>query len=147
MKISLTTKVNAPPEAVFAIMADIPCWHQVLQKIESVEMLTPGPVAAGTRFRETRTMFGKSATEEMTVAEIEPPHRLVLTAFSHGTAYRAEHIVEPSPSGCTVTLEFEGRPMSFVARLMAPVGWLFLGLVKKQIAGDLQDLKRAAEQR
>lgn len=146
MKLSLVSRIDAPPQAVFAIMADIPRWHQVFAKIESIEMLTSGPVAVGTRFRETRTMFGKSATEEMTVAELVPSHRLVLTAFSHGTAYRTERIVEPSAGGSTMMLDFEGRPMSLFARLMTPVGWLFLGHVKKQIAADLEDLKRAAEQ-
>lgn len=145
MKISLVTQVDAAPEAVFEIMADVPRWPQHFTKIQSVEVLTPGPVATGTRFREVRMMFGKSATEEMTVAEIVPPQRLVLTAHSHGTAYRAEHIVEPSSAGSTLTFVFEGRPVSLLARLMTPLGWLFVGHVKKELAADLHDLKRAAE--
>ena len=77
--------------------------------IERVEILTPGPVAVGTRFRETRIMFGRRATEEMTVAELDPPRRLVLTAYNHGTAYRAEHLFAPEGDGTGLTLIFAGR--------------------------------------
>lgn len=147
MQIRLTTQIDAPPDAVFAIMADIPHWHDIFTKIQSIELLTPGPVAVGMRFRETRLMFGKSASEDMTVVEYVPPHRLTLTAFSHGTAYRTEHVVKAAVGGSRVSLTFEGRPTSLLARLMTPVGRLFLGHVRSQIAADLEELKRAAEHR
>ena len=34
-------------------------------------------------------MFGRQATEEMTVAALEPPNRTVLTAQNHGVRYTA----------------------------------------------------------
>ena len=92
-------------------------------------------------------MFGRNATEEMTVAELDPPYRLVLTAFNHGTAYRAEHVLEAEGTGTRLTLIFEGRPVSLAARLFAPLGWMFMGTVKRQLTSDLADLKREAERR
>ena len=75
----LKPRIAAPPDVVFATMADIARWPEFIGGIERVELLTDGPVRVGTRFRETRTMFGRSASEEMTVAELAPPHRFVLT--------------------------------------------------------------------
>ena len=145
MQIALETTIDAAPALVFAIAADIARWPDVISAIASIELLTAGPVGVGTRFRETRKMFGKSATEEMTVAEFAPPHRRVLTAHSHGTAYRVLHTFEPTGSGTRMRVVFEGTPTSLIARIMAPIGWLFLGTVKSQIAADLADIKREAE--
>jgi uncharacterized protein YndB with AHSA1/START domain len=145
MQVSIATTVEAPPSRVFAVAADIARWPDFMSAIERVDLLTPGPVAIGARFRETRTMFGRSASEEMTVVEFTPPHRLVLAAHNHGTAYRAEHIFEASGAGTRLRMIFGGVPTSLMARLMAPLGWLFLPAVKRQLAADLADLKREAE--
>jgi len=145
MKIEVETLIAASPEAVFAILTDISRLPEVLAGIEQVEVLTPGPLAVGTRFRETRRMFGRLATEEMTVAEIVPSERFVLTAFNHGTRYRAEHVLDTAGTGSYVRLRFEGRPETPLAWLMAPLGWMFQSGVKAQLASDLADIKRAAE--
>ena len=135
------------PDAVFAVALDIANWPQFVSAIETIELLTPGSVAVGTRFRETRVMFGRHATEEMTVVEIEPPRRFLLTAFNHGTAYRAEHRFAPEGAGTRMTLVFEGRPATLLARLFAPLGRLFMGSLQRQLEADLADLKREAERR
>ena len=71
MRMSVETLIDAPPQVVFAAIADIESWPSAISAIAEVTLLTPGPVAVGTRFRETREMLGRKATEEMTVAEIE----------------------------------------------------------------------------
>ena len=147
MRIGVETLVEAPPEVVYAAVADIPAWPGYIATIARIELLSSGPVAEGTRFRETRMMFGRPATEEMTVADMAPPHRLVLTAFNHGTAYRAEHLCEPHGEKTRLRLEFEGRPVSLAARVFAPIGLVFLRSVRRHLEADLADLKREAERR
>ena len=95
MQIAVECFVEAPPDAAFSAAIDISNWPRFISGVQSVELLTPGPVAAGTRFRETRSIFGRQASEDMTLAQIEPPRRFLLTAFNHGTAYRAEHLFAP----------------------------------------------------
>ena len=82
----------------------------------------------------------------MTLAQTDPPRRFLLTAFNHGTAYRAEHLFAPEAAVTRTTLVFEGQPATLLARLFAPLGWLFLGSLKRQLELDL-DLKREAERR
>lgn len=147
MEIVVQATVDAPPDPVFATAADIASWPQFIAGIATVELLTPGTVATGTRFRETRVMFGRQATEEMTVAEIAPPQRLVLTAYNHGTAYRVEHSFVPEAGGTRMTLKFEGKPISLLAWLLMPLGLLFMGNVKRQLQADVADLAREAERR
>ncbi len=145
MRIEVRTLIAAPVERVFAVASDIPRWPQSIGAITRVEMLTPGPVAAGTRFRETRTMFGRTESQEMAVAEMLPPSLFVLTAESHGTRYRAVHTFAAERDGTRLGLVFEGVPVTLRARLMAPVGWLMKGHLERQLAADLADLKRAVE--
>lgn len=145
MRMTVESVIAAPLETVFQLMTDIPRWPRTITAIERVDVLTDGPVAVGTRFRETRRMFGREATEEMTVSELTPPTRFVLTAFNHGTAYRAEHSLAPTNGGTRLTLTFEGIPKTLGARLLMPLGLMMKGTVKKQLAADLADIKRAAE--
>lgn len=147
MRIEVAHEIAAPAEIVFAVLADIPRWPEVLPVIRSLEMLTPGPVAVGTRFRETRVMHGREASEEMTVATLEPPRRLVLTAESHGARYTADHILEPAPRGTRLVLKFEGRPVTFLAKLLLPLAKLAAGGLKRQLESDLGHIAAAAERR
>lgn len=145
MQIEIETFVAAPPPVVFETLANFANWPQFMSGIARMEMLTTGPVAVGSRFRETRTMLGKSASEEIEVAEMAAPHRIVLTAHNHGTDYRIAHMLAAAAEGTQLSLQFAGTPVPLAARLFAPLGWLFAGSARKQIEKDLGDLKREAE--
>jgi hypothetical protein len=145
MQCSVQRLIAAPRETVFAIASDIPHWPEVVSSIEHVEMLTPGPVAAGSRFGETRLMHGRAATEEMTVAELTPPERFVLTAENHGTRYRMEYLFEAEGAGTRLRLVFSGEPATLAARLLAPLARLMRGQLQRQLAADLADLAHEAE--
>jgi carbon monoxide dehydrogenase subunit G len=147
MQIAVECFIEAPPDAAFSTAIDISNWPRFISGVQSVELLTPGPVAAGTRFRETRSMFGRKASEDMTLTQVERPRRFLLTAFNHGTAYRAEHLFAPEAAGTRTKLIFEGQPATLLARLFAPLGWLFVVTLKRQLESDLADLKLEAEQR
>jgi hypothetical protein len=147
MRIEVEEATTAAPKVAFATATDIARWPQFITGIDSVEILTTGPVAVGTRFRETRLMHGRTATEEMTVKELEAPRLFVLSALSHGTHFRAEHRFEPDGDGTRMTVLFEGRPMTLLARLLTPLALLVIGSVRREIAADLAGLAREAERR
>ena len=73
MEIQVTRTIDAPPEIVWTLITDIANSPQVISGIDSVTILgsTEG-FGVGTRWRETRTMFGKEATEEMEVSARSP---------------------------------------------------------------------------
>ena len=147
MRISAQTVAEASPEAAFETMLDVAHWPQFISGISSVEMLTPGPVGVGSRFRETRQMYGRSASEDMTIAEIDAPRSIVLTAEAHGARYRVENRFEPSGSGTRVTVEFAATPMTLLARLAAPLALVMTSSLRRQLLSDLIDLAREAERR
>lgn len=147
MRIDCGTEVSAPPEIVFATLMDVERWQTFIAGIETIELLTPPPVGVGTRFRETRTMFGRKAVEEMTFAVIEPPKLVTLTAHSHGTRYTAEHRIMPAPTGALLVLGFEGVPETLSARILGSIGRFMANSVRRHLEADLADVKREAERR
>ena len=145
MEVTLREFVAAPPERVFAVAADFPNAAAHVEGITKVEILTTGPIGAGTRFRESRVMFGKEATETMTVAEFEPPKRYVLTADSMGTRYRSELRFEPKNGGTEMVMQFRGEPHTLAAKLMSILLRPMIKSVAKSCAKDLADIRRTIE--
>lgn len=142
MMIEIQTLIAAPQPRVFAALSDPASWPRMIPGILAVEILTPPPVGVGTRFRETRMMHGRRASEEMTIATLEPDRLLVLTAENHGARYRATHVVESlSPDSCRLTLAFAGEPVTLIARLLTPLAILMRGAVRRQLAADLDAIK------
>src|SRR5262249_19277973 len=145
-RFALTTSIAAPVDRVFALSTDVEGWPGRIKGITKVEKLTPGPVAAGTRFRETRVMFGKAATEEMEFTRFEPNAAYALGCESCGASYLCTFTFRPEDGGTRLTVECDCRPRSFFARLLLwPLSLLMRGMMKKCIQKDLDDLKAAAE--
>lgn len=146
--IHLTQQSTAAPEAVWGVLTNIGGAAETLSGVTAVEMLTPGPYAVGTRWRETRRMFGKEETQEMWVAEVDAPRRTVVRAQDKGVDYVTVFQVEPAGSGSRITMHFDAEQATpgRVARL----AWSVLGplgakATAKVMRRDLADIAAAAE--
>ncbi|MFE0651261.1 SRPBCC family protein [Streptomyces sp. NPDC059534] len=143
-------RVAASPGRVWEAITDLRDMPRVLSGVEKVEVLTEGVFGVGTRWRETRRMLGKEATEEMTVTECEAPERYVTVAESHGMHYVSGLTLTPDGSGgTTLRMAFSSRPAAgrtpgLVARLLARFG---SKAVAKALAKDLSDIANAVESR
>lgn len=142
---TMSEHVTAPPEVVFEVASNFEQAAETIQGIESLEILTEGPIGVGTRFRETRVMFGKRATEELEITAFDPPHSYVVEGESCGGHYRFEYRFVGDIAGTNVRLNVETRAISFFAKLMSPLAPLMIGPMKKCIAADLEDVKATAE--
>lgn len=145
----LVTKIDiaAPIDVAFTTAFDVDRWPEFISGIERIDVLGDGRIHLGASFRETRTMFGRVTTEEMTIVELSPPHSFVLTARNHGTNYRAEHHFVEIPQGSRLTLRFQGQPETLLACLLSPIGRLLLSHVRRKLDADLRDVKAEAERR
>ena len=131
----------APPEKAFAACTDLEAAPDRIRAIVKMEVLGGGEIGVGTRFRETRVMFGREATEEMEITDWAPPKGFVVEARSHGTHYRTVYSFEPEGADATtVTLRFGAEPQTFFAKIM---GFVFSGMMKtveKCLVDDLDDI-------
>lgn len=108
-------------------------------------MLTPGPVGVGTRFRETRIVFGREATETMEVLAFDPPRGYVLETLSCGVRYRTEMRLAPRPGGTDVAMTLDLTPLTRLAKIMSLVMRPMVKSMAKVCAEDLAGIKASFE--
>lgn len=138
--------VNAPPDRVFQAWSDFRNADQLVSGIEEIEVLTDGPIGVGTKFRETRLMHGKRATEEMEITEFQPGDRFVVECDSCGAHWRAEMKFVPEGSGTRVVNSMDAKPLGFLSKIMMLVMSPFMkGMMLKCIKQDMEDLKAHCE--
>jgi carbon monoxide dehydrogenase subunit G len=148
VKIQDSITINAERARVFEVFRDLDNAAANIRAISKIDVLEgPAQLSLGTKWRETRTMFGKEATEEMWVTEFEQDASYVAEAESRGAHYRSEYRFTPEGSGTRVDLTFEGTPLTFGGRVAGVIGGLFAGAAKKALHEDLEDLKRVCEGR
>jgi hypothetical protein len=145
MQIELAKAVAAPPVDAFAIVANEADWPQIINSIRGIEVLTPGPVRAGTRLREHRIMFGREGAQELEVAAIEPPHRLRLWGDDPDLSYQLDHVIDAIyGGGCRIMLIFRSRSGTPVGRAVQPFMTPFMGItLRDELEQDLSDLAAA----
>jgi carbon monoxide dehydrogenase subunit G len=143
--VTVKKHIAAPQEKVLDHATDIAKWPERMEGIVRVEMLTPGPVSVGTRFRETRVMFKREATEEMEVTGFDRPHSYAVGAESHGCKYRTEFTFKPNSGGTDVEMVFEATPVTVLAKTMSAMMKPMLGKMAEICGKDLDDLKASIE--
>ena len=141
----LQQHMAASPQRVFQYAADFPNAAATISGITKVEMLTEGDIGVGTRFRETRLMFGREAVEEMEVTAFSPGSSYTVEADSCGSHFRTEMTMEPDGEGTMITMETHVTATTLMAKLMAPMAALMAGTMQQCLKGDLQDLRQRVQ--
>jgi hypothetical protein len=148
---TMTKRISAPVEVVFDVASDLEHAAGRFRGIEKIELVTPAPVGVGTRWRETRRMMGRQATETMEMTAFDRPHRYTVGCHSCGaymeTAFRFTPMGGASGPGATdLTLDIRCQPRSLFAKMMSPLTRLmFTKMMRGCMENDLDDLARAAE--
>ena len=145
--IRVSQEVNAPASVVWNIITDLEGSVETISSIEKVEVLAGDSFGVGTSWRETRTMFGKKATEEMTVTEVVEGESYVVIARPDSANYRTVMSILPTgETACVVSMEFGANPKGTMTRFMgATMGKMFEGATKKALQRDLDDIAAVAE--
>lgn len=148
MKIKLSLAIVAPIDVVFDLFTNLDTIGENITGIKSIEVLEgPAKMQKGTKWKETRVMFGKEATETMTITQLEPNKMYTAIAASHGMEYVTTYTFGGDGDKTVVDMEFSGKPISLAAKLFTPVGLLFKGVAAKALKKDMMELKDVAENR
>lgn len=147
MVMDLEVTVHAPVQRVWGIVSNIEGSAETVSGIDSIEILErPAEGLLGLKWRETRTLFGKTAEETMWITEAVEDSHYVTEAHSHGSHYRTKVWVADADGVTRLGMEFHGRGETLVAKvlstLLAP---LMKGTMRKALLQDLSDVKAAAE--
>jgi uncharacterized protein YndB with AHSA1/START domain len=135
--------IDAPPAAVWDVLADPPSYEQWVVGNKEVRDYDRSWPAPGTEFHH-RLGFGPATVKDKTVAcESERPRRLVMNVralpVGHGIV-----TLDLRPDGSGTLVRMEERPAGGPAALLWPI---FDPLVKLRNAETLRRLARLAETR
>ena len=144
---SLTQHIHASPEKVWSVISDIPGSPATLSGVDSVQMLSDGPYAEGTRWKETRTMMGRSETVEMWVAQADPPRSTTVKALQGGADYTSRFSLAERDGGTDLTLTFGAdvvKPTLVSKITMALFGKIGMSMTRKALSKDLAEIAAKA---
>jgi uncharacterized membrane protein len=146
MQVKTNITINAPIQKVFDVFSDVQKIEQRIKGIQKVEILSDVKQGKGLKWKETRLMFGKTATEIMWITSFTQNKSYEVEAQSHGTKYHTVYtFTEVNKNTTEVNMVFSGKPISFGAKVMGLLSFAFVGSVKKALLADMQDLKRVCE--
>jgi uncharacterized membrane protein len=139
-----TGVIQAPPEDVFAFVADAennPAWHAHVVETRWVD---EGPTGLGRRGRQSSRLWGRDWAFLAEVAEWEPPVHVAFQVIE-GMRIRTTIDVQPADGGAsrvTLTVRTPRLPGpgvdAFASRLMKAV-------TRDRESGDFRRLRRALE--
>ncbi len=134
--------IAAPPEAVFAFVADLANLPRWQSGIVSAERTSPDPVGVGSTARVVRDMAGQSLTVDLTITDFEPGRRLALASQASGVSVTATLEMEPNDDATVVRSGIEIKAGSV---FMAPLEGVIANAAGGELASGLERLRDAVE--
>jgi polyketide cyclase/dehydrase/lipid transport protein len=145
MKVKANCTINATKIEVFNAFSDLKNLANNVRAIKSIELLTPGNVGIGSKFKETRVMFGKESSEIMEITRFSPPDSFKEEAHSNGMHYVTEWRFIDEENKTTVSIDLSGTATTLTAKLLNVLFSFMAGSMKKAFLADMGDLKKMLE--
>lgn len=144
-QVLIETRFAAPVARTFDVLTDLRNAEARISGLESLEVLTDGPIGVGTRFTEVRILMGKRATETMEITKFEPGKGYTVEAESCGSHYTSTFVFAPDGDGSRVSMKFVAKPLTFMAKVMTPMMFMMKGFMRKCMSKDMEDLRVVIE--
>lgn len=147
MNITIDIEIKASKEKVWRVITDIENSMNTISGIDKIEILNkPKDTVIGLKWKETRTIFGKSATETMWITEATENNYYKTRAESNGAIYQTILKLSEKENSTFLTMEFSSEAISFKGKIMAFIFEKMLNKsMKKLIKKDLIDIKTTVE--
>ena len=138
MRFEKSIDVDAPQQRVWDVLSAIEAWPQRIETVDSVELLTPAPIAKGSRVRLKQPKLPEG-TWEITVWDA--PSYFEWTQKEGGATIAGGHRVEALGEGrarLTLTVDMRGL-------LIPIIGRFYKDLTNRYMDLEAEGMKRAAE--
>ncbi len=139
--VSVAIAIDRPPATVMAFASDPmndPAW---IGGIRSVEILSPGPVGAGTIVKRVASFLGRKIDYTTEITDLEPGVRLTMTSLAGPFPLAVTYGFEPATAGTRMTIRNTGDPKGLF-RLTEP---LLKAAIRRNVRRDLAALKSLLE--
>jgi uncharacterized protein YndB with AHSA1/START domain len=143
--VTVSSQIDAPISRVFDAFTDVEHAPGRVSGIRSIEMLTRRRFGLGTRWQETREMFGRPDTAEMEVTAFDRYRTYTISHQKGGVRIDTAFSFESAGNGSRVTIEFTLEGVGLPTGLLTPLNWAIAGKVRRVLNRDLLDMKNWLE--
>ena len=147
MKLAIDKEIHSTREMVWKVITDIENSADTISGINEIEILNkPKDTLVGLKWKETRTIFGKSATETMWITEAGENNYYKTRAESNGAIYQTILKLSEKENTTVLTMQFSTEAISLKGKIMAFIfGRMLSKSMKGLIENDLTDIKTTVE--
>ena len=147
MELSVFVEIEKPIEDVWKAIIDFKNCSKYIESIIRLEVIDePNDTLIGFKWKETRMMFGKEATETMWITYYSENEYYQTRAESHGSIYKSRLSIERIGGYTSLTMSFTADAQTFFAKIVSLcMGFLIKGSMKKALIKDLNDIKTYLE--
>ena len=143
MKTYIEIEIKAKKEKIWKTITDIENSMNIISGIDKIEIIiNPKDTLVGLKWKETRTIFGKSATETMWITEAKENNFYKTRAESNGAVYQTVLKLVEKENTTVLSMEFSSEAITFKGKIMAIIfGVMLKNSMNKIIIKDLHDIK------
>jgi carbon monoxide dehydrogenase subunit G len=148
MQVSVNIEISSSKEKVWAAITDIENCINFISSIIDLEVLNkPEDSFVGLKWKETRLMFGKKASETMWITDAVENEYYCVRAESHGSVYITKISLSEIENNTLLTMSFSAQAQTTFAKLISAIMGIFIkGSMEKELKRDLADIKKYVEQ-
>jgi carbon monoxide dehydrogenase subunit G len=138
----ISVEVAAPPDIVWAVMADAERWHEWTPSVRSIRRIDSGPLRVGSRAVIRQPRFPPAMWK---VTAIDPGRSFTWKSGGPGMWVYAQHSVDAVGSGAraTLALHFDGAVGRMLGRMTRKINNRYLGLEATGLKRRSEELARA----
>jgi len=147
MELSASVEIGKPLKEVWKVITDFKNCPTYIKSIVNLEIIDqPKDTLVGFKWRETRVMFGKEATETMWITDSVENEYYQTRAESHGSIYISRLSIERIGHITKLTMSFSSEATTFLVKLVSLLmGFMIKGSMRKAINKDLTDIRTYLE--
>ena len=147
MELSVFVEIEKPLEDVWKAIIDFKNCSNYIESIVKLEIIDePKDTLIGFKWKETRVMFGKEATETMWITDYVENEFYQTRAESHGSIYISRLSIERVEKHSILTMSFSADAQTFFVKIFSLcMGFVIKGSMKKALIKDLNDIKTHVE--
>jgi hypothetical protein len=147
MQLAVDIQISAPRAKVWAAITDIENCTDMISSIIDLDILNlPTDTIVDLKWKETRKMFGKEATETMWITDFVENEYYCTRAESHGSVYITKFSLKEVDGITRLTMSFTAETQSIFVKMISTIMSLFIeNAIKKELFKDLVDIKKYVE--
>ncbi|MGH3171483.1 MAG: SRPBCC family protein [Trebonia sp.] len=137
MDLHVTTPVNASPEDVWRLFADVERWPEMTKSIREVRRLDSGPLRVGS---EAIVKQPRLPRARWRVTELRPGRSFTWVTSAGGMTTAGDHVVEADGEGSVITLGLREHGA------LVPLMNVFVGgLSRRYLSMEMEGFRQTAE--